>query len=165
LCRYAREVDFAKVLDFGLVALEPERQSDDVRLTADGVVGGTPAYMAPEMAMGGAVDGRTDVYLLGCVAFWLLTGRLVFEADTTVKLILAHVSQTPTAPSELAEDPVPEELDQIVLSCLAKDPAERPQSADELAWALASTGVCADWTAERARRWWEKHRPETATGE
>jgi serine/threonine-protein kinase len=161
LCRFALEFDFTKVLDFGLVALEPERRTEDQRLTADGIVGGTPAYMAPEMVVSGPVDGRTDVYQLGCVAFWLLTGRLVFEADTQMKRIMAHVNEQPVAPSTLAESPVPAELDRIVLACLAKNADDRPASATELAGALEGAGLCAAWTRERARRWWQSHRPET----
>ncbi len=157
LCRFAREVDFAKVLDFGLVSLAPERERQDLRLTANGVVGGTPAYMAPEMVMGQPVDNRTDVYQLGCVAYWLLTGRLVFETETSMKLIMSHVNETPVAPSTLAERTVPEELDRIVLACLAKTPADRPAHADALRRSIEATGLREQWTEERARRWWQQH--------
>jgi serine/threonine-protein kinase len=159
LCRFARATDFVKVLDFGLVALEPERGHQDLRLTADGVFGGTPAYVAPEMVAGQPVDARADIYQLGCVAFRLLTGRLVFEADTALQLIMAHMSETPMAPSLLAENPVPKELDQILLSCLSKSPDDRPGSADALAEALERSGLCDGWTRERAQQWWQQHRP------
>jgi serine/threonine protein kinase len=77
-------------------------------------------------------DGRVDIYASGCVAYWLLTGQLVFTADTTMALLLQHVHAAPAAPSLRAEQPMSAELDQLVLSCLSKDPGKRPQSAREL---------------------------------
>src|SRR5581483_10007798 len=95
---------------------------------------GTPAYMAPEVILGQAdVDRRADVYALGCVVYYLLTGQLVFEADTTMKMLLQHVQARPIPPSHRTELPVPRELDELVLACLEKDPSRRPQDAGELA--------------------------------
>jgi serine/threonine-protein kinase len=162
LCQYGRDFDFVKVLDFGLVALGQDRRSQDLRLTRDGIAGGTPAYMPPEMAAGREVDGRTDIYAVGCVAYWLLTGRRVFEAKTPMALILAHMDQQPKPPSEGSEIGIPRALDEAVLACLEKDPSKRPQDADELTRLLDACPLDSPWTAERARTWWQTHRPQVA---
>jgi serine/threonine-protein kinase len=95
--------------------------------------------MAPEMVHGeGGVDGRADLYSLGCVAYYLLTGELVFAGETAIQTALLHVSQPPVPPSERTGKPIPAELERLVLACLAKDPADRPQSASELNAALAA---------------------------
>jgi serine/threonine-protein kinase len=113
--------------------------------------------MAPEQALGESpINGRADIYATGCVAYWLLTGQLVFTADTAMGLVLQHVQATPVAPSARTSLPVPESLEQLVLSCLAKDPAARPQSAKELLRGLAAVNG-ATWTEERAREWWTRH--------
>ena len=92
---------------------------------------GTPAYMAPEVILGDAeVDRRADVYALGCVAYFLLTGQLVFEADTPMKMLMQHVHAQPMPPSQRTELPIPRELDELVLACLQKDPDKRPQDAE-----------------------------------
>ena len=131
-------------------------------LTRDLVVRGTPAFIAPEQALGGAgIDGRADIYATGCVAYWLLTGQLVFTADTPMGLLLHHAKTMPTPPSALTELPIPASLDQLVMSCLAKDPADRPQSARELSRRLAEVDGAGDWTEDRARAWWTLHEPAT----
>jgi len=159
LCRYGRDVDFVKVLDFGLVKT-PAGQADATTLTAEGVVSGTPAFMAPEQARGAeGVDARADLYALGCVAYWMLTGRLVFEAASAVDMVLQHVQAPPNPPSTRTELPVPPALDAIVLACLEKDPARRPQSAVELSARLAECPVDTPWTEARAREWWSVHHP------
>ncbi len=89
--------------------------------------------MAPEIILGDAdVDSRADVYALGCVAYYLLTGQLVFEADTPMKMLMQHVHAQPVPPSQRTELPIPRELDELVLACLQKDPDMRPQNAEEL---------------------------------
>ncbi len=144
-----------KVLDFGLVKHDARGTTDDVRISQTGTIHGTPSYLAPEMASGeGPVDGRADLYALGCVAYWLLTGRLVFERDTYPAMLLAHATVEPSPPSEHAPQPVPEPFDELVLSCLAKDPADRVQSAEALIEALDAAGLEAAWTNERAAEWW-----------
>ena len=101
--------------------------------TAAGTVLGTPAFLAPELASENQLfDGRADLYALGCVGFWLLTGRLLFEANDRASLLVHHSQTMPTPPSDLAEEPVPAALDAVILACLAKDPANRPSTADEL---------------------------------
>jgi serine/threonine-protein kinase len=132
--------DFVKVLDFGLVKTMGGGDGDDPLASAAGLTPGTPAYMAPEMGHDPAPDGRSDLYSLGCVAYYLLTGRLVFQADTPLQMILMHVQQLPVPPSERLGKPVPAELERLVLACLAKRPADRPRSAAALAAALGAIG-------------------------
>ncbi|MBW1881533.1 MAG: serine/threonine protein kinase, partial [Deltaproteobacteria bacterium] len=163
VARHGRAFDFVKVLDFGLVALKPEwEKQGDARLTREGSVGGTPAYMAPEVSRGRTVDGRTDIYALGCVAFWLLTGNRVFSGETPLAVMVAHASDVPRRASEVAEGDIPEALDALVLECLAKDPGDRPASADDLARRLEGIAGGSRWTQERAGVWWRQHRPATA---
>ena len=110
--------------------------------------------------MGSAsVDGRADLYALGCVAFWLLTGRDVFEEDTPMAAIIAHVQRQPTPPSASSELDIPKELDQIVLDCLAKEPAARPANAEALSARLDAVPCASSWTEQNAARWWKTHRP------
>jgi serine/threonine-protein kinase len=119
--------------------------------------------MAPEMAVRrNGVDGRADIYALGCVAYWLLTGTRVFAGDTGVALIVEHVKTTPVPPSLRTELPIPAELERIVLKCLEKDPADRFASARELAAALAAVPLPASWNAARADEWWQLHMPPPA---
>jgi len=158
LCRRrAGDYDFVKVLDFGLVALRPEAHPDSARLTEEGSLGGTPAYMPPEAVTEERVDARADIYSLGCVAYWLLTGRAVFEAKTPMKTVLSHVRDAPVPPSQRAKIEIPAALEQLVLDCLEKDPDHRPQSAEDLANALRAIDLAAAWTQETARQWWERH--------
>ena len=161
-CRLGPDYDFVKVLDFGLVKLSSDlREATD--LTAEGITAGTPAYMAPEMALGREVDGRADIYALGCVANWLLTGRPVFDADTPMATILKHVQDTPEPPSRRTELPIPPALESVVLCCLAKDPNNRPQTASELSLRLQASLGGDPWTAYDAREWWERHKPSGPT--
>ena len=118
---------------------------------------GTPAFMAPEIILDGEVDQRADVYALGCVAYYLLTGQLVFEADTPMKMFLQHLQTPPTPPSQRTEMPIPREVDEIVLACLEKDPRRRPQNAEELLRMLRRCRSCNTWDTDAARGWWEKH--------
>jgi serine/threonine-protein kinase len=103
-----------------------------------------------------------DIYGIGCVAYWLLTGQLVFTGDTAMKLIIQHAQATPKPPSERTELPIPKELDAIVLACLAKNPGDRPQTARELARRLKAVGGLGEWTPDRARAWWDTHRPRVS---
>jgi serine/threonine-protein kinase len=161
VCRYGREVDFIKVLDFGLV--KTLRQETDVTLTAENVVCGTPSYMAPEQALGlDRDDARSDIYAVGCVAYWLLTGQLVFEGSSSIEVLMQHAQKRPMPPSQRTELPIPESLDRLILSCLAKDPVNRPQSAAALSRKLSACAAELSWTEERATQWWERHRPASA---
>lgn len=144
--------DFVKVLDFGLV--KSVATSSEVSLgTAVGRTPGTPAYMAPEMALGETVDGRADIYALGCVAYYLLTGKLVFDAENTFQMIAKHLNQVPASPSARGAVEVPPELEKLILECLAKNPADRPSSAAELSRRLASIDI-PRWTSSEAQNWW-----------
>jgi len=162
-CRYGRDVDFIKVLDFGLVKQGDGPDTGTDRLTGEQlVVGGTPAFMAPEQAVGDSVDGRSDLYSLGCVAYWLLTGTLVFTGRTPVETMMMHVHVQPDRPSLVTNRSIPPELEAVVLACLAKEPAQRPQTADELAARLGRVELRNPWTPARAREWWDTHRPAVA---
>ena len=159
VCRYGRRTDFVKVLDFGLVKRRQDAP-DEVKMTAEHGVGGTPAYMAPEQAGEDEhVDGRADIYALGCVAYWLVTGEMVFQARTPIEMIAHHVQTPPVPPSQRTELDVPKELDDVILACLEKDPNQRPQSADELARRLYACEGVSQWTPQRAQEWWDLHRP------
>lgn len=166
VCRYGRELDWVKVLDFGLVKDRTDASSD-VRLTGDGAgAGGTPAYMAPEQVLGDRdIDGRTDLYSVGCLAYWLLTGQLVFDGRNAMDTMMQHVQAVPVPPSRRTELAVPVELDAVVLACLAKDPADRPPTADALADRLRAVPLPEPWTAQRARQWWSVHRPVPPRGD
>ena len=158
ICRYGREVDFVKVLDFGLVKPHASTADTGVLASVAHVVRGTPAFMAPEQVLGDReLDARADVYAAGCVAFWLLTGRTVFTGATTMETMLRHVRDVPPAPSQLSELPIPPALDALVLRCLAKDPADRPAGADELAQEFARVPFIRAWTRENAAEWWARH--------
>jgi tRNA A-37 threonylcarbamoyl transferase component Bud32 len=159
VCRLGPDFDFVKVLDFGLVKRDGGIEADTL-LTAQDATAGTPAYMAPEMATDrGTVDGRADLYAVGCVAYWMLTGRQVFEGESAIATILKHVRERAPRPSEHSELPIPPELDQLVLDCLSKDPNARPQTAAELAMRLAAIPVAAPWSVDDGREWWRLHGP------
>ena len=167
VCRYGGELDFVKVLDFGLVKHRDVRRKDDsapdtgavlaetaAQLTQVGRIAGTPAFMAPELAMGDEdLDGRIDIYALGCVAYWLLTQRLVFERFSTQEMLMAHVGQPPTPPSKQVAG-IPAGLEEIILQCLAKEPDHRPADASTLAAALRGLGLAEAWTPELREEWW-----------
>jgi serine/threonine-protein kinase len=158
LCRYGRRADVAKVLDFGMVKARDDGASDEMKLTTQQTAFGTPAFMAPEQVMGEAdIDGRTDIYAVGCVAYWLLTGRYVFPAANVHAMMALHLREEPEPPSNHSPMPIPDALDELVLACLAKDRADRPQSADDLASRLAACEIADKWTTERAREWWDNH--------
>jgi serine/threonine protein kinase len=107
------------------------------------------------------LDHRVDIYALGCVGYWLLSGRTVFDGDTPVKMMLEHVRKPPAPPSARSELPIPPDLDALILACLAKRPEDRPADALELARRLEGCDVGEPWTSERAHAWWQTHAPET----
>lgn len=159
LCRLGLEFDFVKLLDFGLARWR--LMSGGVRMTMENITTGTPAFMAPELALGaGEIDGRTDLYGLGCVAYWLLTGALVFEEPTPTAMALAHVQKEPPSPSSRTELRISPALERIVLQCLAKKPEDRPASARVLRRMLEQCPECGAWTAEDAESWWRTNLPE-----
>ncbi len=159
VCRYGRKFDFVKVLDFGMVKLRHDVGDREAmaQLTVANVIAGTPAFMAPEQVLGDAAsDGRTDLYAVGCVAFWLLTGQTVFQGATVMDMLTQHARDEPPPPSQCSELPIPPALDEVILQCLAKRPEDRPQSADKLAQALQVAGDARAWTEAQGREWWEQ---------
>ena len=158
VCRLGTQYDFLKVLDFGVVS---RRARGGAPVTTAGDVLGTPAFLAPELGTGERIfDQRADIYALGCVAFWLLTGRLPFDAKDTLALLMHHAQTPPEPPSLFAEQPVPAALDAAVLACLAKDPRGRPRTADALRERLTAVTLPDPWTEREARSWWELHEPD-----
>lgn len=153
VCRYGADLDFAKVLDFGLVLdRRPTAEELDERR---GQIG-TPAIMAPEQVRFDApVDERTDIYALGCVAYWLLTGVRVFEAETRHDMLVMHAHQRPDPPSRRIKIDLPEALEELIMECLAKNPDKRPQSAMALSQRLADLGLERRWTRARMEEWWQ----------
>jgi serine/threonine-protein kinase len=143
-----------KVLDFGLVKEVSSVSPETSMATIPGQMAlGTPAYMAPEMALGEIVDGRADIYALGCVGYYLLTGQLVFEAEKAFQMIAKHLQTPPVPPSLRTDQPVSPELEDLILKCLAKEARHRPQSARDLADALGRVPV-KSWGEEDAKHWW-----------
>jgi eukaryotic-like serine/threonine-protein kinase len=156
VCRYGIDWDFVKLLDFGLVKNAQIPVETGRPLTVAGVVAGTPGYMAPEMGLGNPdVDWRADIYALGCVGYWLLTGKPVFDGEgSPMKVLMDHIQKQPPAVSQRTQEPIPPELDSILLQCLSKDPNERPQTMQDLADSLRLVPLAQAWTEERARLWW-----------
>jgi serine/threonine-protein kinase len=160
-CRRGQELDFVKVLDFGLVAAGAQTDSAGTQLTREGILTGTPAFMAPEMIQGDRpVDALVDIYALGCVGYWLLTGQLVFDAASPMAVLLMHAKETPSPPSARTGAVIHPDLERIILDCLAKDPVERPASARALATRLARCAeIIEPWSEERAAEWWASYAP------
>jgi eukaryotic-like serine/threonine-protein kinase len=157
-CRMGLDYDFVKVLDFGLVKFNDTGAMQSTLMTGAHTTTGTPAFMAPETILNeGEVDQRADVYAVGCVAYYLLTGQLVFEADTPMQMFMHHVQTTPIPPSQRSELPIPRDVDALVLACLEKDPAKRPQTANELLRMVGECRLAHAWDNDTARRWWEMH--------
>jgi serine/threonine protein kinase len=151
VCERGGGCDVVKVLDFGLVHV-PKDEDHGGTLTREGTVAGTPAYMSPEQAGGEAViDPRSDIYSVGALAYFLLTGKPPFAGRSAVQMMAAHMYETPAAlPSD-----VPSDLVAVVLMCLAKSPVERWPDAISLEAAFATTSVV-PWTAQDAKSWWER---------
>jgi serine/threonine-protein kinase len=113
--------------------------------------------MAPEVILDRDVDSRADVYAVGCVAYFLLTGRHVFDADTPMKMFVQHLHAKPVPPSHRTELPVPADLEAAIMACLEKDPARRPQDADELLELLHRCRTRGAWDLAAAKAWWQRH--------
>ena len=156
VCRYGLDWDFVKILDFGLVKNAQLPAESGRPLTVAGVIAGTPGYMAPEMGLGNPdVDWRVDIYALGCVGYWLLTGKPVFDSGASpMQILMDHIQKSPAPPSERTTGSIPPALDLVLLQCLSKDPNTRPQTMQELAEALTRVPLATPWSEERARRWW-----------
>ncbi len=160
LCRLGPDCDFVKVLDYGLVKDSGNDNAGATQLTQDGISFGTPGYMAPEVAMSaGKADAPSDIYALGCIAYFLLTGIQVFEGDTALATVLMHLKDEPVPPSRCSELPLSEDLESIIMDCLAKSPADRPASAEALDARLAACAEAGAWGNAEARDWWNLHLP------
>jgi serine/threonine-protein kinase len=161
VCRYGGDYDFVKVLDFGIAKMKhAEMDTGVIDLTRDNVIRGTPTYIAPEQALGAAeIDSRADIYSLGCVGYFLLTGQPVFTGETPLSIAVHHVQTPPVPPSSKSEVPIPPALERLIMACLAKDPADRPQSAKALSRRLSEIVGPNPWTEERAQEWWAMHGP------
>ena len=158
LCRLGLDFDVVKVLDFGLAKSLREGAA---QLTVQGVLTGTPAYMPPERVTGAAADERSDLYSLGCVAYWMLTGSTVFTGEP-MAVMIHHARTAPQPPSQTSGLAIPGRLEEIVMSCLEKSPDKRPSSAVELWRQLGEVPLSPSWTAERAESWWREHVPQFA---
>jgi serine/threonine-protein kinase len=145
--------DVAKLLDFGLA--RPIAATVDRELTNVGSITGSPLFMSPEQALGEEPDERSDIYSLGAVAYYLLTGRPPFEHENAVRLIASHLHETPPALRELAPR-VPEDLEQAVTKCLQKNKEDRYQTAEQLLAALSACEASGSWTREQAATWWNE---------
>src|SRR5262249_23385886 len=146
--------DVAKVVDFGLVKQFTTATAETaLSVTGANVVIGTPLYLSPE-AIGGVVDARSDLYALGAVGYFLVTGQPLFEARNVVEMCSHHLNTMPIPPSQRTEEDVPPELETILMRCLAKDPRDRFQNARSLQQALASLGDRIPWPSEDAEKWW-----------
>ena len=158
ICKLGLEVDVLKVLDFGMVS--GGKSVQDTRLSAADEIYGTPECISPEAASGaGSLDGRTDVYGLGCVAYWMLTGQVVFDAPSGMAMLIKHIQEAPVRPSQRSGLDIPADLEELVMLCLAKPRDNRP-TALELLDGLHASRLHEAWDDREARAWWMAHLPK-----
>jgi serine/threonine-protein kinase len=179
VCRAADEVDIVKLLDFGIVqslhepapaermraVVDLEPMPGSQKLTQLGAMVGTPGFMAPEQILGMQLDGRADLYALGCVAWWLLAGNEVFKREPAeAKILHKHIYEPVPALRERVRGWCPPELEAVVTACLAKDIAHRPADARALAALLRAIPIPDEhaWTEARAQAWWDAYQPPAA---
>ncbi len=156
LCRQGGVHDVPKVVDFGLV--KDIERGTNVSLTQGDVIAGTPLYLSPEaITAAGAMDGRSDLYSLGAVGYFALTGTHVFDGGTAVEVCAKHLHETPEPPSRRVGRPLPEDLESLLLDCLAKQPSLRPATAAELCRRLETCASFGRWTSGQASAWWREH--------
>jgi serine/threonine-protein kinase len=156
------EYDFVKVLDFGL-ARRLDLAVDGASQGLAEMDSGTPAYMAPETAIQGIATPRSDLYSVGCVGYWMLTGHRLFEGGNDISLGIAHMTVVPTLPQTLRPDlSIPDDLQQIIMKALHKEPSDRFRTAAEFRDALGALDCADEWVDLRARAWWDAHRLESA---
>jgi serine/threonine-protein kinase len=156
--------DLVKVVDFGLVRhIDPRATDATQTMPAGTVVRGTPLYLSPEAVTGvSSLDGRSDLYALGAVGYFLLTGQPLFEAASIVEIFVHHLQTAPVPPSVRAGRDVPCEVEQIVLRCLAKNADDRPADAATLARQLDACAARLPWPREEAAAWWGRYRSRHA---
>jgi eukaryotic-like serine/threonine-protein kinase len=155
LTRRGGVCDLAKVLDFGLVKAVHVGPADG-KVTKDVV--GTPHFMSPEaVETPGSVDTRSDLYSVGAVGYWLLTGKTLFDHDTVEGLLVRQVKETPASPGERLGKPISPDLAELLMGCLAKPPEARPPTAEALEGALAACAAAPTWSSQDAEQWWRAH--------
>ena len=155
LCERGGRIDVVKVLDFGMVK-NISMGGSRLQLTHADVVLGTPMYLSPEaISKKGELDGRSDLYAVGAMAYFMLTGRYVFVGENPIEIVEQHQSVEPTPPSAHSPN-LPQDLEQVVLDCLKKDPAQRPRTAHALIDRLNACACANQWNQSRAREWWKK---------
>jgi serine/threonine-protein kinase len=156
-CKRGGVHDVAKLLDFGLVQ-DISLGAQPQQLTMQGTILGSPPYISPEQARGrGVVDARTDIYSLGALAYYLLTGQAPFVRESVMELLVAHLHETPVPPRQLRPE-VPADLEEVILTCLQKDPERRYPDAHSLDRALAQCEAASDWDSDQAELWWDNLR-------
>jgi eukaryotic-like serine/threonine-protein kinase len=161
LCRRGGLNDFAKVVDFGLV--KDLQSASDASMSAVNTIIGTPLYMSPEaIARPGSVDARSDLYALGALGYFLITGTPPFRGDSVVEICSQHLHAALESPERRLGARVPPSLELLLVACLAKNRDERPASASELATRLADLNLAA-WTRSDADAWWREHAEQVAT--
>ena len=154
LCERGGRFDVVKVLDFGLA--KPLTPQDGTYASHPELIGGTPHFMAPErIKNSAAVDGRSDLFSLGVVAYFLLTGEYVFDGDSPLEVIDSVLNSDPTRPSSVTKSRIPSELDDLVVHCLAKNPHDRPPSVEAFSIKLESIAQDHPWSQDDAKRFWK----------
>ncbi len=153
LCERGGVPDVVKVVDFGLV--KDTKGMDGLNLSGSGTLTGTPLYFSPETIRAPErTDARSDLYSLGVVGYYLLTGQRLFEGGNLMEICSHHLQSKPVPPSMRLGRPLPEDLERLILKCLEKEPAARPQDAAALRQALGDCQDAGGWTEESACRWW-----------
>jgi eukaryotic-like serine/threonine-protein kinase len=165
LCERGGVPDCVKVLDFGLVREYGDKTRDHMQLTAEKAMVGTPWFMPPEAIKDSTrSDPRSDIYSVGALGYFLLTGRHVFEAESVMEIYEKQLTETPIPPGQRTANPVSTELETIILRCLDKEPSLRPQSVGELRALLLASPHAAEWGTEARAAWWTQYRNLPATG-
>lgn len=155
ICHRGGKADVIKVLDFGLV--KQTHASESQQLTSSAVLAGTPLYIAPERLRDPSnASPQTDIYSLGAITYFLLTGRDVFSGASIADILYQVMNAAPPSPTE-SQPHIPAELNQLVLDCLAKNPGQRPGSASEIIETLDAIRSLDPWTPMKARQWWNHH--------
>ena len=156
VCQRGGVHDVAKLLDFGLVQDVAGFASGNEKLTMQGAILGSPNYISPEQGGGGRnIDVRTDIYSLGAVAYFLVTGQTPFVRDTAMQLLAAHMKDEVVPPRQLRPE-IPQDLEEVILMCLRKNPDDRFSDAENLELALAACDAAGEWSEGRARAWWQQ---------
>lgn len=160
LCQRGGRYDVVKVLDFGLV--KQADSSHGVNVTAAHTITGTPLYMSPEQVNSpDQIDARSDLYQVGAVGYFLLTGTPVFEAESAMQICLAHTSTPPESPSARVGKTISRDLESLILQCLTKSKEERPDSGAEMIESLDGCEQAHGWSRQNAEQWWRLHGLET----